>query len=95
MTTDRELLEMALEALEPDVSRAKWAVEEDVRFVIKALRTRLAEPDLAKVGEVGVWGQREWRGLTDEEIVSCAEGIIVGGLEFARAIEDKLKERNT
>ena len=36
-----------------------------------------------------------WVGLTDEEIVGCAEGLIVGGLEFARAIEAKLKEKNT
>lgn len=26
------------------------------------------QPDLAAVGEVGVWGQRQWQGLTDEEI---------------------------
>ena len=39
--------------------------------------------------------RKPWVGLTDEEIVGCAEGLIVGGLEFARAIEAKLKEKNT
>ena len=38
--------------------------------------------------------QRTWVGLTDEEIVGCATGLIVGGMEFAKAIEAKLKERN-
>jgi hypothetical protein len=51
MTTDRELLEMALEALEPDVYRAQWAVEEDVRLVIKNLRARLARPEQEATGK--------------------------------------------
>ena len=50
--------------------------------------------------------QREWVGLTDEEIRDCnnaEEGYVFmwredledGGLPFARAIEAKLKEKNT
>ena len=39
--------------------------------------------------------QRTWVGLTDEEIVGCATGLIVGGMEFAKTIEAKLKEKNT
>ena len=39
--------------------------------------------------------ERPWVGLTDEEIVGCATGLVVGGMEFARAIETKLKEKNT
>jgi hypothetical protein len=53
-------------------------------------------PDLANVGEVGVWGQREWQVLTDDEIDE-----IIGYVDphcqeeqFARAIEAKLKEKN-
>jgi hypothetical protein len=51
------------------------------------------QPDLARVGEVGVWG--EWVGLTDEEIKQCVDSR--GGFveDFARAIEAKLKEKNT
>lgn len=58
--------------------------------------------DLARVGEVGVWG--EWQGLTDEEIQDLgylAEKFDASNSEFfdrwgfARAIEAKLKERNT
>jgi hypothetical protein len=41
--------------------------------------------------------QREWQGLTDEEVKSAASlGIYEKPLiEFARAIEAKLKEKNT
>jgi hypothetical protein len=44
--------------------------------------------------------QREWQGLTDEEVVQLLGGVrerldgdVFGG--FARAIEAKLKEKNT
>lgn len=30
------------------------------------------QPDLAAVGEVGVWGQRQWKWLTEEEIDKIA-----------------------
>ena len=36
----------------------------------------------------------QWVGLTDEEIKECATGLLVGGMEFARAIEQALKEKN-
>jgi len=49
------------------------------------------QPDLARVGEVGVWG--EWVGLTREEFEQ-----VVNGLEDLEdcwiAIEAKLKEKN-
>jgi dienelactone hydrolase len=49
------------------------------------------EPDLARVGEVGVWGdKREWVGLTDEDMTELDED----GVLFARYIEAKLKEKN-
>jgi len=41
---------------------------------------------------------RPWVGLTDEEIDACFEFIIeedVQAIKFARAIEAKLKEKNT
>lgn len=52
--------------------------------------------DLARVGEVGVWG--EWQGLTDEEHDSIKRNYhnMTWTLEmFARAIEQALKEKNT
>ena len=50
--------------------------------------------DLARVGEVGVWG--EWQGLTDEEVSEAIDDVLEGGgwLDVARALEAKLKEKN-
>ena len=141
MTTDRELLEMALEALEEVCNANILGLKFKPQYhqLITALRTALSrraldelaeidrelgldymQPDLAKVGEVGVWGEpvidksaakriatqmgwepkREWQGLTEEEIVlACAECAASAhqhdDISFARAIETKLKEKNT
>ena len=50
--------------------------------------------DLARVGEVGVWG--EWQRLTDEEVSEAIDDVLEGGgwLDVARALEAKLKEKN-
>jgi hypothetical protein len=60
------------------------------------------QPDLARVGEVGVWGhKREWVGLTDEEVggLTVFDGLhdveVPILADFVRAIEAKLKEKNT
>jgi hypothetical protein len=54
------------------------------------------QPDLARVGEVGVWGdKREWVGLTNEEIVGLIAFEGASLADFVRAIEAKLKEKNT
>ena len=42
--------------------------------------------------------EREWVGLTDEEIAECFEFIVeedTQAIKFAHAIEAKLKEKNT
>lgn len=39
--------------------------------------------------------QREWKGLTDEEIEDIADDANYGYKDVARAIEAKLKEKNT
>jgi hypothetical protein len=69
----------------------------------------VGQPDLAKVGEVGVWGdKREWVGLEEEEILRCFDSVALGQVEgdcvidkhvnifnAIRAVEAKLKEKNT
>ena len=57
----------------------------------------VGRPDLARVGEVGVWG--EWVGLTDQEIYDIRENHTYNDEEFnefgfAKDIEAKLKEKN-
>jgi hypothetical protein len=74
-----------------------------------AKRELVGQPDLAKVGEVGVWGdKREWVGLEEEEILKCFDSVALGQVEgdcvidkhvnifnAIRAVEAKLKEKNT
>jgi hypothetical protein len=66
---------------------------------IHFLRQAIAEaeqPDLARVGEVGIWGdKREWVGFTHEELAWLNEALNLGGrLAVIEAIEAKLKEKN-
>ena len=68
----------------------------------QALRQALAQPDLAKVGEVGVWGhKREWVELSDDELEDLEFASVdreYGHLDvrvLSQAIEAKLKEKNT
>jgi hypothetical protein len=86
----REAMQIALDALEANLGN--WAAKTKA---VEVLRQAL-ETDLARVGEVGVWGECEWVGLTDQEIHE------IDGYEedrkmyrFARTIEAKLKEKNT
>jgi len=75
---------------------------------ITALRQALEQPDLARVGEVGVWGdKREWVGLTDDEVhdafnfvefvkqVSFDRDRPEWCENFAAYLEAKLKEKNS
>jgi hypothetical protein len=75
--------------------------------VIYNLRARLAQPESEPVQKTAVWNikypdytappQREWQGLTDEEIMSLLPGAVrlpPGWSETVRAIEAKLKEKN-
>ena len=95
--TDKEAMQMALETLD-NMVKVDWrewdefaSVGDFVRwaksrasFTAEALRARLSQPE----------PQREWVGLTDEEI---DKWNIVGHeslREFVRAIEAKLEEKN-
>jgi hypothetical protein len=110
MTTDREAMQMALEALDNALDHLPKPYSTDCANVASTLRTALSrkaldeladidrelgldymQPDLARVGEVGAWGEREWQGLTDDDLSVCDED----GVLLARYWEAKLKERNT
>jgi hypothetical protein len=80
--TDKEVMQLALDNL-IDVR------DEDgidcVEAILK-LRAALAQP------------KREWQNLTDEEIMSLLPGAVrlpPGWADTVRAIEAKLKEKNT
>jgi hypothetical protein len=84
--TDRELMQMALDALE-DVGD-EWGFTSQRTLpkrmnVIEALRAQLSQPE------------REWQGLTPEEAkeISLANRPYV--VDMIAALEARLKEKNT
>ena len=119
--TDRELMQMALDALEDyDGEWLRDGGQVSVGLTIEALRTRLAQPEPEPVAWIEgdepilTWFKTEpeaiplytsppaskpWVGLTDEEIDEVfgspmkLEPSFM--LSFVRAIEAKLKEKNT
>jgi len=79
---DRELLQQALDSLEWAERRYSHANLDLFNKPIEAIRTKLAQPE------------KEWVGLTGREIVDLFSDSETE-LEFARAIEAKLKEKNS
>ena len=47
------------------------------------------------LGWIPLYAQREWVGLTDDEIETLMDNYDVGDSDYARAIEHRLKEKNT
>ena len=124
--TDRELMQMALDALERYEDGQQVYFDEE----IEALRARLAQPEPGPVAwmyqhedtgltmcvivqQVGAgfeknnprWKkitplytaqpQREWQGLTDEEIMDACSAVWASHpIEVGRVVEEKLKEKN-
>jgi hypothetical protein len=74
--TDRELMQMALDALDTLGAGTSYKTHNTA----KALRDRLAQP--------------EWVGLTDEEMFEIIDAHDVY-LDMCRAVEAKIKEKNT
>ena len=74
--------------MEPCTPRGRWLANQQM--------TRLKQEKGQFVGGVpSVSQQREWVGLTDDEIDQIAAEVCFGYIDVARAIEAKLKERNT
>ena len=85
--TDKELMQQALDALEGYARNCRCEGGGAPCDAAEALRARLAQPE------------RKWQGLTDEEYEAMAENHVTNcyfdTLTYARAIEAKLKEKNT
>jgi len=87
MTKD-EALRLALEAFEEidGIDTEIECITIDVDDVIKVIKEALAQPE------------REWVGLTEEEIYLCTNHIDRNSRgwanEYARSIEAKLKQKN-
>jgi len=109
ITLTREEAQQILDALQcatPPTFSAK--IVEDWQSAVELLRARLAQPEQEPVAWMMLENklvpihtappQREWQGLTDEEIMSLLPGAVrlpPGWSETVRAIEAKLKEKNT
>ena len=83
-----ELLRARLAQPEPEPVNDKEMIRR-----VKALLPELA----VKAVEEPIRKKKEWRGLTDEELneIYNQDGLIYKPLKFYRAIEAKLKEKNT
>jgi hypothetical protein len=104
--TDRELMQMALDALDWKLTtllKKSWE-NHHIHEVVKALRDRLAQPEYEfecpRCGHC--CQQRDWVGLTDEEGAEMwADAHDIDGKmwmkpkELFRDIEAKLKEKNS
>ena len=111
ITLTREEAQQVLDALdEYRDSTEDFRVANRCISLIKILRARLAQPEpepiAYKVGDATVYikppiytapPQREWQGLTDEEITALKRNgeRYISSQDFSRAIENKLKEKNT
>ena len=110
MTTLREAAQMALDALE-QIHRDNMTTiaEENWSKAIEALRAALAQPEQEPPCKTGsqcvgnkcercaVQPEREWQGLTDEEISKIYASTDWNDNEdwdYERAIEAKLREKN-
>jgi len=111
--TDRKLMQMALLKMEYMLNNGEWYKPEETIEALRA-RLAQPEPDdgycqacdgdscTAKEGCVARDNpppQREWQGLTDEEVIKLGrldKDSDYFGLwyDFAQAIEAKLKEKN-
>ena len=106
--TDRELMQQTLETLQEinklSVGENAICLPAEIDTAMDALRDRLAQPEqgtgnLLKdaynaMVEKKTRSQRPWVGMTDEELAELsASGLALWDLW--RAIEAKLKEKNT
>jgi zona occludens toxin (predicted ATPase) len=97
--TDRELMQMALDAL-------LWVDEEQRIFSqresIRRLSDRLAQPEHVHAIDISqervdetAKRKHEWVGLTDEELLELGKKYYNDTADLMLAAEAKLKEKNT
>lgn len=93
--TDRELMQMALDALEHLQTDVEWQYKSPTRAMLRkvenALRARLELPDrLANA--------RKWISLTDKDYEAMAEKHVTDcyfdTLKYAKDIEARLRHKN-
>ena len=106
ITLTREEAKQVLDVLNDVRYRIEFGqmnLSDDTDAAIETLRARLAQPEwgedyramyLKVRDELAELQQREWQGLTDEERY-LGDARSEEEIEYAKAIEAKLKEKNT
>lgn len=79
---EKEVMQMALDAIEAALSDDQPYISRS-KETVEALRFRLAQPE------------KEWVGLTDEELLDLADMAYANDLELLQTLQVKLKEKNT
>jgi hypothetical protein len=74
-----------------------WTPEEDEAFNDVEKHSNLGKQILREIGQPYHFEKREWVGLTDKEIWTILQfrGYMPEQIEIAKAVEAKLKEKNT
>lgn len=74
-----------------------WTPEEDEAFNEVEKHSNLGKQIPREMGQPYHFEKREWVGLTDDEIWTVLQfrGYSTDTIEIAKAIEAKLKEKNT
>lgn len=72
-----------------------WTPEEDEAFNMVEKQSNLGKQILRDMGQPYHFEKREWVNLTNEEIGEIYRVGWANNMELARAIEAKLKEKNT
>ena len=84
--------------LKPEPDDEGLYTETQVQDLMRSFEQSVTDPE-NQPSQYGTVLQREWQGLTDEEYEAMAEHYVTNcyfdTLEYARAIEAKLKEKNT
>jgi hypothetical protein len=106
--TNRELMQEALEALEElnklSIGENAICLPAEIDGAMDALRAAIEQEHEPVECMCGICklGKREWQGLTEVEIVGMTCECVDDGtfnmdcaIDFARAIEARLKENNT
>jgi hypothetical protein len=94
VTTFDLLLQVTVKELQKDVPDLGKKGIDSILALVSSKGFKLVGQDVYEQKQWRINPKRKWVGLTDEEISALSKGHIVRST-YARAIEAKLKEKNT
>ena len=91
----KEYLENAKKSWEPEPEPTAWVTDEFAITYTAEVAQRWRNKGWKVVPFYSAPPRKEWVGLTDTEVMHIYGGEWLNDMDFARAIEAKLKEKNT